>query len=414
MRITQTTLHQIDAALEKLSGSPADATGQLARTALERARQQALRALAEPLHTSTALDHADEMALSLVLTAIESAATAAPPPPPASAPEGALKGILGGDQYEDLDPRWISSLLEYLVSKPVPFPNATPQIVTSGVPDTVRLGLVGDWGTGGAVAQQVLRVLMDQSPHYTVHLGDVYYSGTPEQEKERFVDLWRAGSLGSFALNSNHEMYSGGKGYFDVALAHPKFALQGGTSYFALVTPSWLVLGLDTAYADHSFLYQKGSLSDAQADFIRATATQYSDRHILLLSHHQGIDNSSKRNAPLWSQVMNTLPRKPDLWFWGHIHEPAVHSTDAPADGVYCRCAGHGGVPYKPLSLGKLIWTEDRHGWDSEERRRAPNGCIIIELEADGWTERWYDERGALIGRPSQKYPCAVRLAGLT
>ena len=55
-------------------------------------------------------------------------------------------------------------------------------------------------------------------PHLTIHLGDVYYAGTETEEQQLLVNLWPSGSMGALALNSNHEMYSGGTPYFNVAL----------------------------------------------------------------------------------------------------------------------------------------------------------------------------------------------------
>ena len=82
-----------------------------------------------------------------------------------------------------------------------------------------------------------------------MHLGDVYYSGTEEEVQERFLDMWprRRRQAHSRALNSNHEMYSGGFGYFELALP----AIGQKSSYFAFENEHWLLVGLDTAYVDH-------------------------------------------------------------------------------------------------------------------------------------------------------------------
>ena len=47
-------------------------------------------------------------------------------------------------------------------------------------------------------------------------------STAADQEQHLLVKLWPPGSLGSFTLNSNHEMYSGAKPYFN---AHQPAAL---------------------------------------------------------------------------------------------------------------------------------------------------------------------------------------------
>ena len=52
-----------------------------------------------------------------------------------------------------------------------------------------------------------------------MHLGDVYYSGTKKEVQQRFLDIWpKDAGRRTIAVNSNHEMYSGGFGYFDLAL----------------------------------------------------------------------------------------------------------------------------------------------------------------------------------------------------
>jgi hypothetical protein len=50
-----------------------------------------------------------------------------------------------------------------------------------------------------------------------LHPGNVYYAGTKNEVQERMLDFWPkdAGKL-TRVLNSNHEMYSGGYGYFDL------------------------------------------------------------------------------------------------------------------------------------------------------------------------------------------------------
>src|SRR6266851_5421986 len=50
----------------------------------------------------------------------------------------------------------------------------------------------------------------------TIHLGDVYYSGTQDEESGNFVSDWTPAKRGALMLNSNHEMYDGANGYFDI------------------------------------------------------------------------------------------------------------------------------------------------------------------------------------------------------
>src|SRR5262249_53071690 len=106
-------------------------------------------------------------------------------------------------------------------------------------------------------------------PHCTVHLGDVYYMGEAGEVRENCLGkptrhytgvYWPAGSVGSFALMGNHEMYSGGHGYFDtflksLGLLHPNKTIKDpqSASYFCLDTGRWVILGLDTGYHSGGF-----------------------------------------------------------------------------------------------------------------------------------------------------------------
>src|SRR5580693_4377188 len=135
--------------------------------------------------------------------------------------------IWGTGKYEQLDPGWAEAFavfLESLIAGKNPF-MAKP--VTIPIPDIVQIGLAGDWGTGDwrtptnpAPSTDVKTHMALLQPDITIHLGDVYYSGSADQEQHLLVNLWPPGHQASFSLNSNHEMYSGAKPYFQ-AMANP-------------------------------------------------------------------------------------------------------------------------------------------------------------------------------------------------
>ncbi len=55
---------------------------------------------------------------------------------------------------------------------------------------------------------------------FHLHLGDVYYSGTRTEVKDRFLRHWpQDARLGHLTTNSNHEMYCGGEGLFKETFA---------------------------------------------------------------------------------------------------------------------------------------------------------------------------------------------------
>ena len=124
--------------------------------------------------------------------------------------EGAVLRI--GD-YTNLDAGWSEALVYWLKNYRhyplLTFPN-TPASVA--IESRVRFGIVGDWGTGvfGDASTcpflLVKKQLEDGAYDITIHLGDVYYAGTEQEERENFVNHWPVGSKGSFTLNSNHEV----------------------------------------------------------------------------------------------------------------------------------------------------------------------------------------------------------------
>ncbi len=137
---------------------------------------------------------------------------------------------------------WARSYLAYVFRKKHYFPRYTASplaavydLLDENGNDTVRIALAGDWGTGTDESEQVAAQMKKFDPHFTIHIGDVYYVGDPPEVNENCLGiknpsnnydpvLWPTGSRGSFALNGNHEMYANGGGYFDVLL--PELGLR--------------------------------------------------------------------------------------------------------------------------------------------------------------------------------------------
>jgi hypothetical protein len=138
------------------------------------------------------------------------------------------------------DPDWVikiaRSMLSHLARGNHPF---NPRPAEYAISDSARLVVVGDWGTGlpraRAVASYMAEEVADALAHWreahVIHLGDVYYSGLPSEIRQHVLACWpvtpeqaRAG-VTSWALNGNHDMYSGGFGYFETLLGDPRFAV---------------------------------------------------------------------------------------------------------------------------------------------------------------------------------------------
>jgi hypothetical protein len=393
MQLPENTLEQLDEAIASVEARPSLAEREDVLRLLRAARADAVRAFATPLHITDPALGSEELVLSLLLS---SASGGLPPSP---------EVMRGTGPGEDEDPGWIGSLVNYLRFRfrKVPFRTYDERRPGSGiipVAEPLTLAMAGDWGMDNAPSSAIGRHLAALDPSYTIHLGDVYYSGTPTEEQQRFVSRWPAGSRGALALNSNHEMYAGGEGYFSVALADPLFKLQGGVSYFALESASWIVFGMDSAYASHACLYQKGTLDPVQLRFLatHAARARAAGKHLMVLTHHQPIDFDGSWVHPLCDDVTRALGAGEVHWYWGHVHGVAVLAPQV-VNGVtvHGRCIGHGSIPYEPAEqTAAMEWTEPEKAGDPREPRRAINGFVSVRLDRSGIDETFHGEDGSV------------------
>jgi hypothetical protein len=346
----------------------------------------------------------DDIALSIVLSRISEKHTTRKEPPP-----GVMRqDIAGTDQYELLDPGWWASVANRLLHKKVPFiaHSSLKDFRVEFAEENLSVAMVGDWGTGLPSSHEIARLMAALNPSITIHLGDVYYSGTKHEVETRFVPGWPAGSLGTFAVNSNHEMYAGGEGYFGVTLKQTAFARHQKASYFCIATPGWQIIGLDSAYEASDFLYQKGRLSDAQLAWLGAQLAEGARRgqRSIVLSHHNPIEVGGGTDKAFLEQMLRAGDPHPfDFWYFAHEHVAARYAAYGPEGRQFLgRCVGHGGVPYAPESKiatagdVRVEWTELELAGDPEEPRRAKNGFVLLVLDSKTrkLTETFIDEFG--------------------
>jgi hypothetical protein len=314
--------------------------------------------------------------LSLVQDALErriefrrvqdpAAADASPSPGHAKEPEAADgTSVKLGDQLFDRfgpdDFGWMQTVVEAGLTAidggKHPF-GVTPTEQPLG--ERARLVLLADWGTGtprahriAALACQWLDGAEPGVQRHVIHLGDVYYCGLPGEYRSRFLNDW-PGSTGrdavSWNLNGNHDMYSGGQGYFEV-LAQAPFAHQRGTSCFRLSNDHWQFIGLDTAYLDNDlydvqlpWLAQWVGVASSGAS--TESSGSGAPRTVLLTHHQLGsalAQNSVSEGIRAKTQSVRDSGRV-HAWFWGHEHRAFIYN---PYLGVQCPvCLGNGGVP---------------------------------------------------------------------
>ena len=138
------------------------------------------------------------------------------------------------------------------------------------LPKNARVAIVGDIGIGTDVAAAVLEGALKFNPDVILHLGDVYYSGTKREMRQRLVNMVRKvlkkhkKKIPFFTIPGNHEYFTGAVPYLDTLDSNKliyKKSQQQQTSYFCLGTEddSWQFLAMDTGYHGHYMNVAKGA-----------------------------------------------------------------------------------------------------------------------------------------------------------
>jgi len=317
---------------------------------------------------------------------------------------------------------WIRTYLAYVFHKKHYFPDHTASpcaamydLVGERGADAVRVSIAGDWGTGTNEAQCVARQIMHFQPHFTIHIGDVYYVGDPPSVNENCLGVknpnnnydpvtWPIGSAGSFALNGNHEMYANGGGYFDVFLPRLGLRTAGGvtgqqTSFFCLQNEYWRVIAVDTGYNSIGVPLLSGmpwinqipgiggdcELPAPLLQWLKEVVRPAGDqRGLILLSHHQNYSGFQDQYAKPAQQLWDAGVQRQVLWFWGHEHRLAGYDLNGTGNlKSYGRCVGHGGMP---VDLGSP--TREPHP-SLYDNRRGAHGYGVnghVNLAFDGPT----------------------------
>jgi hypothetical protein len=310
-------------------------------------------------------------------------------------------GLFGVRKYEKFDPGWMETLAEYLVHLLTRKPHfgVSPQCIE--IADDASLAIVGDWGSGyweGKDTAASKIATLAQSADYTIHLGDTYYAGTKHQVPHH-LGAFPSGRRGRFAIPGNHEMYPKGVPFY--ALLPQHFPLQSGTSFFALRSPNWLVLALDTAYFARD-MYLKGTLGpegNAQREFAAALLKDLGPRRVILLTHHTPFDLTGKHVRDLHDEVRNLFGGGwPDYWAFGHIHGAARYSPHAAP--YRARLIGHGAIPFGVASElagnARVEWYETVSANDLAYPERVTNGFLRLDLAGPACNEKLIAEDGAV------------------
>ena len=289
-----------------------------------------------------------------------------------------LAEIQGEFKGSTCDPAWATTIEEYLqyfgpkgTRKQIPYIRApTVGAKTIELKPNARVALIGDWGTGAQPAIQLLKHIHSWKPDVLIHLGDIYYSGTPEECDSNFTSLIKMilrrddPDLAVYTLSGNHDMYCGGIGYYNLIQHLNSQPKRQPASFFCLrsADEKWQLLAMDTGLNDYSPLEVDEVVTSVEEDELEwhcARLKEFPGRTILL-SHHQlfsafspigKADPNGRRSAinPHIMRAFNSMTASGPIsaWFWGHEHTLSIY---APFAGLQKgRCLGHGAVPVSIL-----------------------------------------------------------------
>ena len=366
---------------------------------------------------------------------------------------GAFKAafVEGEDAHYGLD--GFAAKFGALFSKRHRFNPNPARVALSAKPLT--LFVFGDWGTGLSLAGQVTERIREQlaagdgsRQRHVIHLGDVYYVGDADEYGKRVFPYWpvtpaQRNAIGSWSLNGNHDMYSGGEGYFDTLLRKDYMLRWHGdkagepSSFFLIEDKDWQVFGLDTSWNLPSLagaIFGKPTLKDyggqngvlTKEQVTWMAKTRNPAKGCVLLTHHQPASSrtSESQHADEAVAMLKSagVYAGIDAWIWGHEHRCVVFKPkaaraakrlkDAPG---FCACLGNGGVPVTKKNLeaenriADVLWEEDRLDADApiyEGQRVVPFGFGRIDTKPGAFEFQVFDHNG------KARFACAVARGG--
>lgn len=298
-----------------------------------------------------------------------------------SRPLQAARGLAFGGFEDGEDVRYLvdgmAGVLDRLIAGKANFNSKPAQLAELG--KNARVLIFGDWATGlpraRALADAIATELRENQADWTqhlIHLGDTYYAGRSSEYQRRFLPHWPKPGVpvkSQWSLNGNHDMYSGGDGYFNTLLANELFQSHKDnsgkpSSFFLLQNEHWQIFGLDSAFHSPQLTGMDGAIDAAQADFVKERLDPA--KGVILLTHHQlfsarqGEGNSEQiRDAlkarGIWKNVRG--------WIWGHEHRAVLYApswSKAKYDLSFALCLGNSGVPTErktsDIAPGAVEW----------------------------------------------------------
>ncbi len=232
-------------------------------------------------------------------------------------------------------------------------------VIDYKIPNDAKVAIIGDWGTGMQDGEYLLEmILKNHQPDVIIHLGDIYYAGTPDECDANFYDIFQRlfakyKQIPVFTIPGNHDYYSFAYGYYQmVAKLNTGLKSKGinatqEASYFCLRTEDngWQFLGMDTGYCDGGPLSARFPtdgpfLHPNEPEWHQDKLDNFSGASILL-SHHQVFSGNAEINGltgtygsiPYLNKNLVDFFRpnfgnKVAAWFWGHEHNQVKYQNN--------------------------------------------------------------------------------------
>jgi hypothetical protein len=282
----------------------------------------------------------------------------------------------------------------------------------------VSLALLSDWASDTEESDAVAHLVAKHMPDYSIHMGDVYFVGSPKEIEENFTAphaSWYYGESGSLVLSGNHEMYSNGNAFFQHLL--PAMYVKEGelrktqqAGFFCLENEFWRIIGLDTGYTSvgRPFIEILSPpdchLRKEQVDWLR-DVVRLGDpddkRGLVFLSHHPYVSAFREHYTRPGEQIQELLGEsaREIIWFWGHDHRLVIYNKAQNGNGpvAYGRCLGHGGLPVEikmPESeedKSKIMFYDRRVRKIIKRHQLGYNGFVKLNVNGAKLTAEYRD-----------------------
>jgi hypothetical protein len=318
------------------------------------------------------------------------------------------------EQFGVTDPGWIECVIDgfqtLLHGKAAFIQHQSLSDFLFAIDDQTTIAIVGDWGADNDAAKAVAKQITAKHPKIVIHLGDIYYAGQ-RNEAETALNMWPLADpttgvippRTSFALNGNHEMFSGGRAYFETVL--PKFGQQA--SYFGLRNNNWQILAFDSAYIEHRLVPSDDNVDTrlhSQWNWL-VDKMRNSKLPTILLSHHEPVSAFAQEHSDGmnlrsdFEKFIAAAGRHIFGWFFGHEHRCTIY--DDPNIPYSARLIGHGCIPHTAPPKGQQpepgCESFSNMNFATNKKGDAMSGFALLKFDSNQIDIQYINEDGSLF-----------------